>query len=82
MQLFDFRKGLEILSQHFDNPSGFHIGAEHDAFYVYPTDRQMNPENILKMIELGWFQEHDERDYNNSFSLKDYRPTESWCAYL
>jgi hypothetical protein len=78
MRLNDFIEGLEILKAYYDNPNGYHIGAEHDEFYAYKTDRPMPPEAVQKMLSLGWFQTdggaHEE-------TPQDYNPESGWMAY-
>lgn len=81
MQLSNFRKGLEILSHYYDDPGGYHIGAEHDAFYAYATDKPLTDADVRCMIELGWFQEDTERDDDGEFTAEQYNPDEGWTAY-
>ena len=81
MRNIELIEGLQILQQYRDKPNGFDIGADHDVIYAYRTDRPLSAEHILRLIELGWHQEHDERNYNDDFALKDYRQEESWRAY-
>ena len=54
MKLSNFIAGLEILRSHF-NEDSYDIGAEHDIIYVYSTDTPLTHEEVVKMIELGWF---------------------------
>ncbi len=75
--------GLAILQPYYDKPGGYHIGAEHDVIYAYPTNKPLPIEDIQKMIDLEWFQE--EADYESGtedFSVKHYDPHESWTAYV
>lgn len=74
-------QGLQILRPFYKKPDGYNCGANHDVIYGYATDSPLPEECILKMIELGWHQEYDGRDYGEEFSLKDYREDESWHAY-
>jgi hypothetical protein len=74
-------EGLQTLMPFYDKPDGYHVGAEHDVIYGYATDKPLTPEALAKMIELGWHQEYDERDYDEDFSAADYRPDEGWHAY-
>lgn len=74
MKLSAFVRGLEILRPHFKDADGFHIGAEHDQFYVYMTDTPLNESELAEMKELGWFQPE----------VKDnapYDPEEGWSAF-
>ncbi len=73
--------GLTILQPYYNKPNGYNVGADHDVIYAYATSRPLSDVDLLKMIELGWHQEHDERDYDNDFSQVDYRQDESWMAY-
>lgn len=73
--------GLQTLAPYYNKPDGFNCGADHDVIYGYSTDNPLSSEDINKMIEFGWHQEHDELDYNEDFTLEDYRPDESWHAY-
>ena len=57
MRWDSFKTGLDILDKYFHDKAGFHIGAEHDQFYVYKTDNPMSDPDATAMRELGWFQE-------------------------
>jgi hypothetical protein len=81
MKTVDLIKGLQILLPYYGDQSGYHAGAEHDVLYAYPTNDPLTDEDVEKMIALGWYQEHDDRDYSEDFSLSDYRQDESWCCY-
>jgi len=75
--------GLEVLLKYYDNQEGCHNGAEHDAFYADPTDEPLWPEDVRKMIvDFGWTQEYEGRDYGEAFSIDDYQPDESWVFNL
>ena len=74
--------GLLILKPHYKKPDGYNIGADHDVVYGYPTKKPLPPEDVKKMIDLGWNQEYSDRDYNKDFAVEDYRPDESWHAYV
>jgi len=74
-------KGMQILEPYYSKPDGYHTGADHDVIYAYATDSPLSEGDIAKMIELGWHQEHDGRNYENEFSAADYRQEESWIAY-
>jgi hypothetical protein len=56
MKLNDFLAGLEILAKHFDDPADYHIGSEHDQFYVYATDSPLSEGAVKHLKSLGWFQ--------------------------
>jgi hypothetical protein len=74
-------EGLKTLEPYYANPGGYNCGANHDVIYGYPTDKPLTDDDVKTMIDLGWHQEYDERDYNEDFSVKDYRSDESWHAY-
>lgn len=74
MKLNNFIEGLQILQPYYDKPDGYHIGAEHDEFYAYATDKPLTPEHVAKLRELGWFQAEVEDG-------APYDPAESWSAY-
>jgi len=75
-------EGLTILEKYRDKPDGFNCGAEHDILYVYSTDRPVKPDDLNRLIELGWFQE-DAVDWEkeDEFSAKHYDPEEGWACY-
>lgn len=81
MRTREIIEGLQTLMPFYDNQDGFHNGAEHDVFYAYATDKPLTDDALSKMIELGWHQEHDGRDYEEDFTQTDYRPDESWVCY-
>jgi hypothetical protein len=72
MKLDEFIDGLAILRRYFDK-DGYHIGAEHDIFYVYKTDRPMSFADATAMQELGWHQPEAEDG--------PYDPDEGWAAF-
>lgn len=73
MRLDSFIAGLDILSKHFKDPHGFHIGAEHDQFYIYATDTALTPDEYQRMKALGWFQTGDDG--------APYDVEEGWSAF-
>jgi hypothetical protein len=74
MRLSDFIEGLATLRPYYDDQNGFHIGAEHDEFYAYATDRPLTPEDAQKMRDLGWFQQ--------GVSDATYSPSEGWAVFV
>lgn len=78
MKLSNFVDGLTILRGYFDS-DGYEIGAEHDIFYVYQTDRPLSDEHLAKLIELGWFQEG--LAGGDEFKAENYDPEEGWAAF-
>lgn len=74
MKLSNFVEGLKTLQPYYDGGDGYHIGAEHDQFYAYKTERPLTPEDVQKMRDLGWFQpEQDEG--------AEYDHEEGWSAF-
>ena len=80
MELSNFIEGLKTLQPYYDNPDGFHIGAEHDEFYAYATDRTLPETAVNRMVELGWFQ-HVHVPDGGDFDSSHYQAEEGWCAY-
>ena len=73
MNMKELVDGLNILRPHFYDPDGYHVGAEHDQFYVYATDTPLNEDEIASLRDLGWFQP--------SCSEDEYQPEEGWSAF-
>jgi hypothetical protein len=74
MRLDKFIEGLNTLKPYYTDPNGFHIGAEHDQFYAYATDKPLSAADVQKMCDLGWFQpEQDEG--------APYEPENGWSAF-
>lgn len=74
-------KGLQILQPYYDNPGEFNTGTGYDVVYAYPTNKPVSEEDILKMVELDWDQEHDYDEGEDELSLSDYRQDESWVFF-
>lgn len=74
MKLSNFVSGLEILRPYFNDPDGFHIGAEHDQFFVYATDRPVAEDDVTRLRALGWFQPEGEDG-------APYDPADGWSAF-
>jgi hypothetical protein len=74
MKLSKFIEGLKILQPYYEGGDGYHIGAEHDQFYAYKTDKPLTPEDVQKMRDLDWFQP-DQDDG------AEYDPDEGWSAF-
>jgi hypothetical protein len=73
MKLSNFIKGLKTLQPYYKGGDGYHIGAEHDQFYAYQTERPLTSEDVQKMRDLGWFQPEQEDD-------AEYDPENGWSA--
>ena len=80
MRLSNFINGINILRPYYDDSDGFHIGAEHDQFYAYATDRALSPEDQKAMCELGWFQ--PESGFSEDSDGIDYAPEDGWSAFI
>jgi hypothetical protein len=77
MQLSKFVEGLKTLLPYYNAPDGYHIGAEHDQFYAYQTDKPLTPEDVQKMCGLGWFQPEG----GISDDGGEYDPENGWSAW-
>jgi len=74
MTLNNFIEGLKTLQPYYKDGDDYHIGAEHDQFYAYETDSPLTPEDVKKMLDLGWFQPDQDED-------AAYDPEEGWSAF-
>jgi len=74
MKLSNFIEGLKTLQPYYKDGDGYHIGAEHDQFYTYQTERPLTPEDVQKMRDLGWFQPDREDG-------AEYSPEDGWSAF-
>ena len=72
MNLKNFTDGIAIISRYYEKQDGYHIGAEHDTFYMYATDRPIPPPDVEALHKLGWFQE----------GVDEYDPAEGWCTFV
>lgn len=77
MKLQNFIDGLKTLQPYYEGGDGYHIGAEHDQFYCYMTDCPLTPEDVQKMLTLGWFQP----DNGISEDGGEYDPENGWSAF-
>ncbi len=75
MKLKNFIDGLKILQPYYNGEDGYHIGAEHDQFYAYQTDKPLTQEDVQKMRDLDWFQPDEDED------APEYDPEDGWSAY-
>ena len=78
MRLNAFIEGLETLRKYYNDANGFHIGAEHDQFYAYATDKPMTDDDVALMRALDWFQPDADEDANGEFI---YAHDEGWSAF-
>ena len=75
MKLSNFIDGLNILKKYYKEIDDYHIGAEHDQFYAYETDYPLAPEDVQKLLDLGWFPFDQEED-------AEYNPKAAWTAFV
>lgn len=81
MKTCDIVEGIQILAKYRDKP-GWDLGAEHDVIYCFNTDRPVTPEDLQRLVDLGWFQEDADYDPSDGFKVENYDPEESWTAYV
>jgi hypothetical protein len=82
MKLGKFIQGLDVLRNFYDNPNGYHLGAEHDQIYVYATDSPLPAESVKFLVELGWFQPGVNIGEDDDFKAEHYVPDEGWSVYV
>ena len=76
-----FLKGIAIIQPYYDDPKGYHLGAEHDTIYIYATDRPMGNDDVADLMQLGFFQP-DVRVDKDEHTVEDYDPEEGWAIYI
>lgn len=81
MTLGEFLAGAEILRPYYDDPNGYHLGADHDVIYVYNTDRPVLPADLERLAAMGWQQDNTSHE-DGEWRVADYDPEESWWAYV
>ena len=81
MRLSNLVEVLNILLPYYDNPDGYHVGAEHDQFYAYATDKPLPETAVERMVELGWFQPDVDVEDGEDFKAANYDSEEGWSAY-
>lgn len=67
-------RALEITRPHFTDPSGYHLGAEHDEIYIWKTDTPLSEAEVAEMRALGWEQPDAAGDA--------YDPEQSWMRHI
>jgi hypothetical protein len=80
MELSKIIEGLSILYEFYENDD-YHLQADEDAIYLDATDKPLDEDSIVKMVELGWHQEYEGLDMTHDFIPEDYDPSEDWVAY-
>jgi len=78
MKLSKFIEGLKTLQPYYKDGDGYHIGAEHDQFYAYATERPLTTEDVQKMCALGWFQDEEG---GISEDGGEYYPDSGWSCF-
>jgi hypothetical protein len=73
MKLNELKAAIEILTKYYNNPAGYHVGADHDQIYFFRVDKSMDDKDIEKLRDLGFFQPHVNDEV--------YNPQEGWSAY-
>lgn len=79
MSLKDFLDGVAIIQAFYDEPGGYHIGAEHDQIYLYATDVPIDADSVAKLRELGWFQPDVE---DGPDGVPAYDPSTGWSTFV
>ncbi len=74
MKLKHLADAIAILIPYYDDPNGYHVGAEHDEIFLYETDRPLSPEDVQRMVAMGWSQDGGADEE----SPEDYRPDLGW----
>ena len=77
MRLNDFIEGLTTLRPYYDDPNGYHVGAERDQVFVYATDHPLPRPDFVKMLGLGWFQ----TTVGGEPAMTTYEPATSWSCF-
>lgn len=78
MNLKDFTTGVKILAPYYDDPDGYHIGAEHDQFYMYATDKPVSKSDLEDLVNAGWFQDDVTCEDGVEFGPENYDQEEGW----
>ncbi len=76
MNLRNFRTGLDILAKYYNDPDGYHLAAEHDQIFLYPTDKLVSHDHVKQLRELDWFQPVA------SGADGEYDFSEGWSCYV
>lgn len=74
MTLRELVEGIEILRKHYNDPDGYHVGAEHDQIFLWATDTPLSEEEVAQMRELDWFQSETNEE-------EGYSPDDGWSAW-
>ena len=84
MTLENLLEGIAILRPYYDDPNGYHVGAEHDEVWLYATDRPLSTDDVRRMRALDWGQDCDaaDEDEDPEAAATEYDPEESWRAFV
>ena len=82
MRTENIAAGMTTLLPYYTDSKGYHVSVAHEEMRMRATTRPLSPEDLDKMIALGWHQEYTGRNYSEDFSSKDYRPDEQWFCYV
>ena len=55
MKLSNFIEGLKTLQPYYKEGDGYEIGAEHDQFYAFQTERALTPDDVQRCAILDGF---------------------------
>lgn len=77
MNLQSFTDGLDILKVYYNDPTGYHLAADHDQIFLYPTDRPVVEADVERLSNLGWFQAETSGDLPES-----YDSAEGWSCFV
>jgi hypothetical protein len=78
MKTSDLIEGLTILKPYYDREHTVDAGRE--VLYASATKRPLTPEDVQRMVALGWIQE-DVDHGDDDFGPQHYDPEEGWAAY-
>lgn len=84
MQFSKMIETLQVLRTYCDDDS-HPFCCEHDVLYITPTKRPMSPEDVTKLVALGWFQENGigpADDVEEGEEAPAYDPDEGWMHYV
>ena len=92
MRTTEIIEGLTILEKYYDKPNpGFNTGIvrdetslKEDVMCARPTDREIDSNDLNRLIELNWYQVDELWDNGNDkefFAAKHYKPEECWLGF-
>lgn len=69
--------GLQILSNYYDDQEEYYAMSANDCIVADATDWPMTSFDVVKMINLGWFQQYKGSQYGK-FKGNEYRHNQQW----